>query len=57
MLDVNKTYSVNIKKDMYSELKNLVIKRSNDTRYPISITMLVREAITDLLNKYNQKQL
>ncbi len=57
MLDVNKTYSVNIKKDIYSELQYLVIKRSNDTGYPISITMLVREAITDLLNKYNQKQL
>lgn len=57
MFDHNKTYSVNIKKDIYTDLQYLAIKRSNDTGYPISITMLVREAIADLISKYNIKQL
>lgn len=57
MFDHNKTYSVNIKKDIYTDLQYLAIKRSNDTGYPISITMLVREAIADLISKYNPKQL
>ena len=55
MEEVNKTYSVNIKKDIYSQLQYLTIKRSNATGYPISITILVREAITDLINKYDNK--
>ena len=57
MFNHNKTYSVNIKKDIYTDLQYLAIKRSNDTGYPISITMLVREAIADLISKYNIKQL
>ena len=55
MFKKSRTTSVCIPKNFYTDLQFLSIKLTNDIGYRITITELLREALTDLFTKHNLK--
>ena len=53
----NDRTSVSISRQTHVDLSLLAVKRSNDTGYSLSVADIVREAINDVFQKYNHKQL
>ena len=48
---------VNISRQTHSDLALLAVRRSNDAGYRITVVDILKEAITDVFQKYNHKQL
>ena len=51
----NDRTSFTFSKELQIDLSLLAVKRSNDTGYNIKVADIIREAINDLLQKYNHK--
>ena len=53
----NDRTTVTISRKTHNDLALLAVKRSNDIGYGLTVTDIVKEAINDVFQKYNHKQL